>query len=42
MISDLDIWRGANVIINQYGDDAPVHAAIPALAKRHSHGGKTS
>ena len=27
MISDLDIWRGANVITKQYGQDAPIHAA---------------
>ncbi len=32
MTSDLDIWRGANVIIKQYGKDAPIHAAMRADA----------
>jgi len=27
MIPDLDIYRGAGVIIKQYGQDAPIHAA---------------
>ena len=27
MISDLDIWRTANVIIDGYGDDAATEAA---------------
>jgi len=27
MIPDLDIYRGAGVIIKQYGHDAPIHAA---------------
>ncbi len=30
MIPDLDIWRAANVIIKQYGQDAPFHAATRA------------
>ena len=30
MIPDLDIYRSANVIINQYGPDAPIHAAMRA------------
>ena len=30
MISDLDIYRSANVIIEQYGEDAPIHAAMKA------------
>ncbi len=32
MISELDIWRGANVIIKQYGQDAPIEAAMRADA----------
>ncbi len=32
MIPDLDIYRSANVIINQYGPDAPTHAAMRADA----------
>ncbi len=28
MILDLDIYRGAGVIIKQYGQDAPIHAAM--------------
>ena len=32
MIPDLDIYRSANVIINQYGPDAPIHAAMRADA----------
>ena len=32
MIPDLDIYRSANVIIKQYGKDAPIHAAIRADA----------
>jgi hypothetical protein len=32
MIPDLDIYRGANVIIKQYGEDAPIHAAMRADA----------
>ncbi len=30
MISDLDIYRAAGVIIKQYGKDAPIHAAMRA------------
>ena len=30
MISDLGIDRAAKVIINQYGEDAPTHAAMRA------------
>ncbi len=26
-VSDLDIYRAASVIIKQYGQDAPIHAA---------------
>ena len=32
MIHDLDIYRGANVIIKQYDQDAPIHAAMRADA----------
>ncbi len=32
MIPDLDIYRGAGVIIKQYGQDAPIHAATRADA----------
>ncbi len=32
MIPDLDIYRAANVIIKQYGQDAPIHAAMRADA----------
>ncbi len=28
MIPDLDIYRAANVIIKQYGEDAPIEAAM--------------
>ncbi len=28
MISDLNIYRAANVIIKQFGEDAPIHAAM--------------
>ncbi len=30
MISDLDIYRSANVIIRQHGEDAPIEAAMRA------------
>ncbi len=32
MIPDLDIYRAANVIIKQYGEEAPIHAAMRADA----------
>ncbi len=32
MIPDLDIYRGANVIIKRHGEDAPIHAAMKADA----------
>ncbi len=32
MTPDLDIYRSANVIIKQYGEDAPIHAAMRADA----------
>ena len=36
MISDLDIYRAANVIIEQYGKDAPIHATKCADAMREA------
>ena len=30
MTSDLDIFRSANVLIREHGDDAPIHAAQQA------------
>lgn len=30
MISDLDIFRAANLLVKQYGDEAPNHAAARA------------
>ncbi len=32
MISDLDIFRTANVLVKQHGQDAPIHAAMGADA----------
>ena len=32
MITDLDIYRSANVLIKQHGQDAPIHAAMRADA----------
>ncbi len=30
MTSDLDIYRAANELIEQHGEDAPIHAAMRA------------
>ncbi len=30
MVSDLDTYRAAGVIIKRYGEDAPIHAAMRA------------
>ena len=30
MTSDIDIYRSANLLIQQHGEDAPVHAAMRA------------
>ncbi len=30
MTSDLDIYRSANELIEQHGEDAPIHAAVRA------------
>ena len=32
MTSDLDIYRSANVLVKQHGQDAPIHAAMRADA----------
>ncbi len=32
MILDLDIYRSANVLVKQHGQDAPIHAAVRADA----------
>jgi hypothetical protein len=30
VIPDLDIWRSAQVLVKQHGQDAPIHAAMRA------------
>ena len=30
MVSDLDIYRSANLLVDQHGDEAPIHAAMRA------------
>ncbi len=32
MTSDIDIWRSAQVLVKQHGEDAPIHAAMRADA----------
>ncbi len=32
MTSDLDIYRSANALVKQHGQDAPIHAAMRADA----------
>ncbi len=32
MVSDLDIYRSANILIRQHGEDAPLEAAMRADA----------
>ncbi len=32
MIADLDIYRSAQVLVKQHGQDAPIHAAMRADA----------
>ena len=32
MTSDLDIYRTARLLIEQHGDEAPIHAAMRAAA----------
>ncbi len=36
MIPDLDIWRSANLLVKRHGEDAPIHAAMRADAKREA------
>ena len=31
-IPDLDIWRSANLLVKQHGQDAPIHAGMRADA----------
>ena len=30
MISDLDVFRSAKLLVKQHGDEAPIHAAMKA------------
>ncbi len=32
MIPDIDLYRSANLLVKQHGDDAPIHAAMRADA----------
>ncbi len=32
MVSNLDIYRSANLLVKQHGEDAPIHAAMRADA----------
>ncbi len=32
MIPDIDIYRSANILVKQHGQDAPIHAAMRADA----------
>ena len=32
MTLDIDIWRSANVLVKQHGEDAPIQAAMQADA----------
>ena len=32
MISDIDIYRSANLLMKQHGIDAPIHAAMSAAS----------
>ncbi len=34
MIPDLDIYRTANILVKQHGEDAPIQAAMRADAMR--------
>ncbi len=36
MIPDLDIYRSANLLVKQHGEDAPIHAAMKADAMLES------
>ncbi len=37
MAPDLDIYRSANLLVKQHGEDAPIHAAMRA-ARRYRLG----
>ena len=30
MITDLDVYRSANILVRDHGDEAPIHAAMRA------------
>ena len=32
MIPDIDVYRTANILVTQHGDEAPIHAAMRAHA----------
>ncbi len=38
MIPDLDIYRSANLLVKQHGEDAPIHAAMKADAMLEAGG----
>ena len=44
MTSDLDVFRSANLLVKQHGQDAPVHAAMraDALLDKGDLGGVTT
>ncbi len=38
MIPDLDLYRSANLLVKQHGEDAPIHAAMRADAMLEAGG----
>jgi len=36
VISDLDIWRAAQLMVKRYGEEAPIQAAMRAAAASRS------
>ncbi len=40
MIPDLDIYRAANVLMQQHGQDAPIQTARRAARRRPGHGAR--
>ncbi len=38
MLTDLDIYRSAQVLVKQHGQDAPIHAAMRADAMLEAGG----
>ena len=42
MVSDLDIYRAAHLLIKQHRDEAPVHAAMRGAISRRSTDCKTT